>query len=192
MRDNNFAMRIKTILSIAAFSFAFIFSTAFANLFIDKSELETSFGVPPVSSNTKPTSCFGHHRANNSVADKIEFTLQQDDNYGREREAKLRPTNEVFYRPSFADYVEATSEYADKSGSLNDGGLPQDFQIAWQKHMKVWRDYSNFLGEAETMNLNETRFIQLNRMHNQDINLTWQQVLLLSAKYGAAAPAQIQ
>ncbi len=191
MRDNKFAMRIKTILSIAAFSFAFIFSTAFAGLFIDKSEPQTVFVVAPVSSNTKPTSCFGR-RANNSVAGKIEFILRQDDNYGRERDVKLRPTNGDFYRPSFAEYVSATSEYADKSGNLNDDGLPQEFQSAWQKHMKAWRDYADFLEEAERTISDDSNFFQLSREYNRDIESTWQQVLLSGAKYGATAPSQIQ
>lgn len=184
-------MRIKTILSIAAFSFAFIFSTAFAGLFIDKSELQTVFVVAPVSSNTKPTSCFGR-RANNSVAGKIEFILRQDDNYGRERQVKISESNNGGYRPSFTEYVDATSEYADKSGNLDDGSVPQDFQIAWRKHMKAWRDYADFLGKAETMNLNEAGFAQFNREHNQNIKLTWTQVLLSGAKYGATAPLQTQ
>ena len=64
--------------------------------------------------------------------------MQQDIRNGNERGRKSYRLDKDFRPPftgsSFADFVEAVSKYADKSGSMEADGLPQDFQIAWREY----------------------------------------------------------
>jgi len=180
-------MRSKTILSIAAFIVAFVFSTAFASLFISKS------AYVPLSYNTKKTSCFKNHGSNNYVAGKIETILKQDMSNGRERGRKLYQIDEDYRPPfvssSFPDYSEAVSEYVGSSENLSVEDTPRDFQLAWRKHMKAWRDYADFLDKIKHSSarakLSETEATELESGYSADINSTWFEVLSVRKSYGA-------
>ena len=193
MRDNVFIMNIKSILSIAAFSTAFIFSTFFAGLFVDKSELQLDSVVPPVVVvSSKPTSCFGHRKTSATV-EKIYNLLQQDDRNGRERNEKFHNVSQSFAPPFSNGFLSAsaqfTSEYADESGSIRYESLPPEFQTAWRAHMKAWRDYADFLekmkSSAVRQKLGEESFNDFEREYNDDINSTWYKVLRVAGDYGA-------
>ncbi|HXG86094.1 MAG TPA: hypothetical protein VNI84_18890 [Pyrinomonadaceae bacterium] len=184
-------MRIKTILSIAAFSTAFIFSAAFAGLFIDKSENQSS---PIIGSgyNRKPTSCFKNGNKG-ATAEKITAILEQDDRNGVILDRKLYQIDGFYISPfkssSFEQYADATSEYADESGSIEDDRLPQEFQTAWRAHIKAWRDYADFLENTKSAavrtEMGEKTFETMSNKYNTNINLTWYAVLHLAAKNGS-------
>ena len=180
-------MRSKTILSIAAFIVAFAFSTAFASLFIVKSEYVSS------SYNTKRTSCFKNRAGSNYVADKIETIVKEDMSNGRERGKKLYQIDEdsrpPFSSSSFSYYSEAVSEYVSSSENLSVEDTPRDFQLAWRKHMKAWRDYADFLDKMKKPSarakLSETETDELENNFSADINSTWFEVLSVGRSYGA-------
>lgn len=176
-------MRIKNILSIAAFSVAFIFSTAFAGLFIDKSE-----------NLLNQTVRFGYDRkSKGATAEKITAILEQDDRSGYVRDRELYRIGLLyvspFKSPSFERYADATGEYADESGSIEDDRLPQEFQTAWRAHMKAWRDYADFLENSKSADvraeMGEKTFKTMSNKYNTNINLTWYAVLHLAAKNGS-------
>ncbi len=187
MRDNKFAMRSKTILSIAAFTVAFVISAAFASLFISKSEQQSNFVITP-SYNTKKTSCFKNRGNRNYVADKIETVIKQDISHGRERGQKLYQIDEDFLAPSasssFSEYAESVSEYVGSSENLSVEDTPRDFQKAWRKHMKAWRDYSDFLQLSDNKN-NIEDFDRADSRYGAEINSTWYEVLRVGRNYGA-------
>lgn len=185
-------MRSKTILSIAAFIVAFAFSTAFAGLFIDKSEYQSVLTVPVVSYNERqPTSCF--KKRGRYTADKIEVFISQDVSNGRERDRQLyeidRDYRPSFMSKSFSDYSDTINEYVDESNALDETALPQEFQDAWRAHLKAWRDYANFLKAMKTPsgseNLNDKSVYELEHHFNAEINSTWYEVLRVGKTYGA-------
>jgi len=185
-------MKIKSILSIAAFSTAFIVSTFLAGLFFDKTEIPTVL-VAPTTTYSKPTSCFGHMKPS-AAAEKISVVLRQDDLYGEQRNGKLYDID-LAYRSTakgtsyFSAYAGITSEYATKSGNMEVGGLPQEFQAAWRSHMKAWRDYANFLEDMKTSTADnsagEDSFDALETEYNNGINSTWYEVLRVAGEYGS-------
>lgn len=184
-------MRSKTILSIAAFIVAFVLSSAFASLFISKSEPFSSVVVTP-GYNSKKTSCF-KNRGNKHAANKIETIVSQDVSHGGDRDRKIYQIGEG-YRPSyssssFPEYVEAVSEYVTSSENLSYENTPRDFQTAWLKHMKAWRDYSNFLDKMKSSSarahFSETEIYELEAGYSADINSTWYEVLHVGHSYGA-------
>lgn len=185
-------MRSKTILSIAAFIVAFVLSTAFASLFITKSEPFSSIVVTP-SYNAKKTSCFGKRGNKNRVAEKIETLVNQDKINGNQRAKRTYQINED-YRPSFStasfpEYADAVSEYVNNSENLSYEDMPQEFQSAWLSHMKVWRDYSDFLNRMKSSStrakLGETKILELDSNYSDEINDTWYEVLRVGRTYGA-------
>lgn len=186
-------MRSKTILSIAAFIVAFVLSTAFASLFISKSESLSSIVVTP-GYNTTRTSCF-KNRGNHYTAVKIETIVKQDISNGGERDRKIYQIGEgyrpSYSSPSFPEYVEAVSEYVDSSENLSHENTPRDFQTAWLKHMKAWRDYSNFLDKMASSSARSqfsgTEIRELEAGYSADINSTWYEVLRVGKSYGAEA-----
>lgn len=187
MRDNRFAMRSKNILSIAAFTVAFLLSTAFAGLFIVKSDYVQS------NYTFKQTSCFRSHSHKTYVTDKIEKIIRQDESNGDERDRKIYQADVDFRSPfvsaSFSDYAEVVSEYVDSSESLSYEDTPRDFQKAWRKHMSVWRDYSDFLNTMKNSStrskLGETKVSELESNYSSDISSTWSEVLSVGRSYGA-------
>jgi len=186
-------MKIKSILSIAAFSTAFIISAAFAALFVDKSEIETVFVITP-SYNTKATSCFGRAKGLSSAnAASINHILQTDDANGWTRYAK---TSSVSFdnKPPFAKdssfdvFADATARYAEQSGKIEIAGLSPEFTSAWRTHMKAWRDYSDFL---EAMKISSVRLelgadalLKFEREYDDEISRSWREVLRVADQSG--------
>jgi hypothetical protein len=163
MRDNNFAMRITKILSLIAFTTAFVFSTAIFGLTIDT-----------------------------GTAQKISAFLQQDVSNGTSRDAEVYhlQRNGGFYSANsyVSTYASITSNYINQSDALDENGLPEDFQLAWLKHMSAWHKYEDFLkNNAGSTGSRELR--RLDRQYNREINSTWYDVLRVSKKYGASIPA---
>jgi len=185
-------MRIKNILSVAAFSTAFIASTAFAGLFVEKSEVLPIIAVVETRYDSQPTSCFKHIEKS-ATARRISKTLKQDIGNGRERDSSLYRIDGGFVSPfsssSFDEYSGVIGEYADNSGSIEDEGMPKEFQTAWREHMKAWRDYADFLESMKDASnrdtLGEESFETLDGAYNTEINQTWYEVLRVADEYGA-------
>jgi hypothetical protein len=192
MRDNSFAMRIKTIISTAAFIIAFVFSTALASLFIDTSSAsyQTDSIVIP-NYNRSHTSCF-KNRGNNT-ARKIESLLKEDDRYGRTLDRKLFQIDKGLLSPfsssSYSEYADSVSEYAESSGKMSADDLPYEFQNAWREHMKAWHDYAEFLDGMKNSSArtesNGEKLSAFDNEYNAEINRTWYEVLRVANDYGA-------
>lgn len=195
-------MKFKSILSVAAFSAAFILSAALCSMF--KVETKNRAAEPVIIaspiSDYAPTSCFGHrnHRsANISVASTIDALLKQDDANGRKHSAKTESMN-LAEKPlftadetSFSEYAAATAVYVEESGAMKDDGLPTEFQAAWRAHMKAWRDYADFLEALKTPEMrdamDEDSFAQIDEQYSADIKQTYIEVLRVAAVEGADA-----
>lgn len=184
-------MKIKNIISAAAFSTAFISSAAFAGLFIDKSQTAPIVSVE-YTYTTEPTSCFAM-RKKSASAERISAFVERDIRNGFERDKKLYAVDGAFLSPyysaSLASYSAATTEYTDASGSLDADRLPQEFQAAWRAHMKAWRVYADFLedmNDSATRNtLGEESFKNLDKAYDAEISRTWYEVLRVADEYGA-------
>lgn len=185
-------MKIKSILSIAAFSTAFIASTFFAGLFVDKSDNQSILTALP---EYETASAFRLEKEYDSVtAQQISVLLQKDDLYGKQRNRKLNGIDNTYGLSAkgtsyYSAYARITSEYADKSRSMEVDALPQEFQIAWRNHMKAWRDYANFLEDVKTASIedksSENTFNSLEAAYNNEINRTWYEVLRVADDYGS-------
>ena len=129
-------MRSKNILSIIAFITAFAFSSAFALLFIDKSQTKNSLAALKV----RNVEC----RQETVTKNAIENLLRQDVRIGQKRFWRIKNSRNLSAESNYERYAEAVEEYADDSGKINYSHLPRDFQLKWNEHMRAWRDYSNF------------------------------------------------
>ena len=89
----------------------------------------------------------------------------------------------------FPDYAGAVEKYVDDSSSMNTSSLPQDFRIEWREHMKAWRDYSDFLNRMKKSSnrdgLSAEEINAVDAAHSREITSTWQDVIRVSANYGA-------
>lgn len=183
-------MRSKTILSIAAFIFAFAFSTAFAGLFIANSSYQSVLTVP-ANHNRQPSSCFKNR--GRYTADKIEVFISQDISNGNERDRQLfdidRDFRPAFTSLSFPEYADVITEYVDASDGMDETAMPQEFQIAWRAHMKAWRDYADFLDSMKSSSaraeLSAADAYVVESRFGSDINNTWYEVLRVGRTYGA-------
>ncbi len=178
-------MRSKDILSIAAFIVAFLFSAFIASLFIPLPQvLPVDYSVGNTSY-SQPTSCF-MRRKNITVGDKMTAFILQDESNGNNRIVNSLDWDDP---ATFADYAESVEEYVDVSSSMNANAFPSDFQLAWRKHMKAWRDYSNYLNETATSmvysNVSRGDFIQSDKFHSGEINRSYKEVLRIADNYGA-------
>ena len=180
MRDNKFIMKsTKLFTAVIVFIGTFALSTGLVWLFVGLPTVQT-FAVNNCSGDT-------------TYAADIESLLSVDDGNGSERSGKMYSASEdatpLLASDSFPDYAEAVADYADDSSSLDTDNLPRDFQSAWKKHMKAWRDYSNFLNKLKNNSarkkVSTKDFHQMETEFNHDINQTWYQVLSLGDKYGA-------
>lgn len=163
---------MKFISSIVAFSLTFIISVAL-------------IGVPQ---RTTYTNIAHPHCHNSQVAAGVVELLRQDISNG---EVRRKEINQFFERAressyvsdfSYADYIR---EYVDKSQSMDDSNLPADFRYAWRRHMKAWRDYSDFLNKLKisSVRLSYAEFIEMDRKYSREINRTWYQTLRIGKKY---------
>ena len=171
-------MRSKNILSIVAFVAAFGLSTAFASLFISQNTYSS-----------------GYLRAeqNTATAEAITAFILEDYANGYTRDERihdLRVSNPSDVNSvAFADYAEAIEGYVDDSSNMNADDLPLDFVMAWRKHIKAWRDYSNFLNQSADISgrtaCSLRKFKTNDRMLNSEINRTWYEVLRIGRGYGS-------
>ena len=167
-------MRSKTILSIAAFTVAFGFSTALASLFI--------------SENTYSQTNYLKYRSSTPSA-AISALIREDIRNGRR-------LDRMFYRyenPHLsAEFAVAVEQYVDESSSIKASHLPIDFQTAWREHMRAWREYSEFLNRTNNSSnlddLSSEALENFEKLHSRDINHTWREVLQIGVEYGAAVP----
>lgn len=152
-------MRVKNILSLIVFAAAFTVSTAFAGLTVDS-----------------------------GAAEKISALLQQDVQNGQLRDVKVsRLSQQNNYTSVMSNYLAVTNDYIGQSGAIDENQLPEDFQLAWLKHMKAWRNFEQFLSE----NQNSARDYQYQRQFRKldgEITSTWYQVLRVAKQHGATIP----
>lgn len=188
-------MRSKSIISIAAFIIAFVFSTAFAGLFIAKS-VAPSVQSPIISYDARqPTSCFKTQRGT-YTADKIEVFISQDGSIGREHQqvnSRIQREGRPLLKSSFyTEYRNSVAEYVEAAENLDETTMPQEFQTAWRAHMQAWRDYAVFL---ETLKSSEARaeFSDLSASQaeapfNAEIADTYEEVQRVGRSFGAKVP----
>jgi hypothetical protein len=185
MRDNSFAMRIKTILSIIAFIAAFGLSVLLV-------------GVPQYNFYSK----YQRSKDSRNARHNILMVLHQDIDNGFLRSQRIKYLDEsaTYSRSGFdiAPYADATSEYVDASESISELGLPSDFRAAWREHMKAWREHAEFLNRQKNsgvkymVNGHEVNQFPFNRADEnlyhiqvEKINTTWYETLRIGRKYGA-------
>ena len=83
-----------------------------------------------------------------------------------------------------------TNNYVSASESINTEGLPEDFQVAWQRHMKAWRIHSNYLNEKKYSSGYNLEYDRTGSSQIEEINLTWYEVLRIARQHGAKIPAK--
>lgn len=177
-------MKTKLITSLIAFLVTFGFSTVLTKLFVS----ETQVYQP------KSQAYWISKSKEKQTQRKIYSLLRQDIQNGRERFGKLVRT-EGDYRPPFtssslAAYSKAVNEYADKSASIYDGDLPEEFQLAWRKHMRAWREHANFLNQLRDSDREMTTEEIARRYYKNDaaISATWYATLDIAEEYDAVPP----
>lgn len=167
----------KQILSIIAFVTAFVLSSAFAWLFIDKSQTTTNFTTFEI----RNVRC----QQGSETRRAIENLLQQDISNGRERLWRVNDSHHLSAKSYYERYAESVERYADDSGSMRYSHLPRDFQIRWNEHMRAWRNYSNYLNRTKNYSSENVDRYQDKNEYLVDINSTWYSVLRVGRKYCA-------
>lgn len=167
---------MKSALSIVAFTVTFGVSVVLVGLLFGFPQTRTGY------TRMAETSCFDKSCYN------IERLINQDVRNGDRRDSNIRRL-EVYSSGNitFAEYAEIIDQYVDKSESLDDSAIPSDLQNSWRRHMKVWRDYSNFLNEnkASSGEMSEAEFNEYDREFNLEITRTWYETLQIGRSYGA-------
>ena len=175
-------MRSKKLLSITAFFAAFVFSAAFAGLFINDSASSAVYF------NHDHTRCF-HHQYDTVTADAIDDLLRRDINNGEARFRQLELTDDSFNPPfgtsSMDDYASIVEQYADESSSMDDGNLPREVRQAWRRHMRAWNNYAKFLKVADKLEYSDEELKIKDLQYGNEINRTWYNVLRISRSYGS-------
>ena len=173
-------MRSKNIISTIAFITAFVFSAAFASLFINESQ--TNFPTYE-NRNVDTSDC----RYNDKTCTDISALLIQDIRNGDQRRSRydysLGDNGNISARRA-----ETVADYSNASSSMEDSHLPSDFRSAWREHMKAWRDYSEFLTDVSRNKIENDEFERLEIQYIYDINTTWATVLKIGRSYGAESP----
>lgn len=187
-------MRIKNILSIAAFVTTFALSAAFAGLFIAKPTLTQTYTISSTDSTptyTAKSYCNLKRKSSTAVAiadlianDHANGDARSDANYDIDESYPPSPTT-----AGFKIYANNVEKYVNASSSMSTSNLPPDFKTAWREHMKAWRDYSNFLNK--TVKSSDKRFLdrdgfeEAETPYNHEISRTWAEVLEIGNSYGA-------
>jgi hypothetical protein len=161
-------MNTKIIVALIAFFTTFGFSAGLTKYFLGDTQ-------------TKSFVRFNKERKN-STRNKILRLLDKDISNGRLRDSKI--ANNPFNDDSaLQSYVAATEEYVDKSSSLDDSNLPEEFQTAWREHMKAWQEHSEFLNSVNTLQDRDT--MRQYRYQDREISRTWYKVLSVAARHNA-------
>lgn len=169
MRHNNYAMKVKSILSLTVFIAAFFISAALVSLTVAETPVSV-YEISPV-------------RADDATRLNIVRFLEKDVRNGiaRDRRTYKLRTNNVSSEEFFAARTEIITRYVDESSALDESKLPQDLQIAWLKHMRAWHNYADYLKENEA----HLQYDDAARQFNREINATWFEVLKIGRTYGA-------
>ena len=130
------------------------------------------------------------------VPKSISDFLAQDVSNGRDRDLAVRSiyredlSSEEIY--SSAAYTQIINEYTEQSESLDDSGLPEEFQTAWQSHVQAWREHANFLNENKTRckmrKVKGEEFVRTFKQQDAEITATWFKVLSVARKHGVYIP----
>jgi hypothetical protein len=177
-------MRSKKIISILAFAAAFGFSTYSASFFLpERVETQTFY----YESNYVPT----------QPDSEIMSFLRRDISNGNERGSLYfgseNEHHEVSPKNCLVHKAESVKFYSEKSASMDASKLPKDFRVAWRKHMKVWRDYSNFLDKsAKSSNLDSEGYDEKSAAFTDEISSTWNDVLDIGESYDENVRFEIQ
>jgi len=140
------------------------------------------FGFP-----VKPTKTFSSHNCQQRHATAIYSFLQRDISNGRERDVRsFGEDNDQKY--SLKTHSDSVAQYVEAMNALDASEFPQDFQIAWNKHVDAWQDYSEFLdikkdSSKQKMNIDDYR--DLDNSYNNEITETWYEVLRIGRNHGA-------
>jgi hypothetical protein len=166
----------RIIASIIAFIGTFAVSVGLVWLF---------FGFP-----VKPTTYnYSNHNCSQRHGNAIYSLLQRDIRNGDNRDVRSFQSNDgETSRYSIKKHADSVARYVDESGSMDASHLPRDFQIAWQKHMDAWRDYSEFLNEKRNSSeagVKKENFREIDNYHTNEIDSTWYEVLRIGENYGA-------
>ncbi|CAN5342666.1 hypothetical protein BH10ACI1_BH10ACI1_09910 [soil metagenome] len=157
----------RIITAIIAFVGAFALSVGLVGLL---------FGFP-----SKPTFNRSYHNCSERHGEAIYSLLRRDISNGQERDEATGY--------SIEDHANSVAQYADESGSMDVSDLPQDFQIAWHKHMNAWHNYSDFLNDLKESSadqtVDKTDVMTLDNHYTDEINRTWFEVLRIGRSYGA-------
>lgn len=116
-----------------------------------------------------------------STAEKITSVLTEDIGNG------------VIQRENYGNTISylaiRTNDYVTASESINTEGLPEDFQIAWQKHMQAWRIHADYLIENKYSRGFDSEYDSISADQIDEINTTWWEVLRIARQHGAVIPA---
>lgn len=140
------------------------------------------FGFP-----VKPTQNYSRHNCQQRHATAIYSFLQRDISNGRERD--IRSFGEDYdQKYSLKTHADSVAQYVEEMNALDASEFPQDFQIAWNKHVDAWQDYSEFLNikkdsSKQKMNIDDYR--NLDNSYNNEISETWYEVLRIGRNHGA-------
>lgn len=171
---------MRTISGLIAFTLTFGLSAALVGLL---------FGLP------QPTgfaSASHNHEHNSVYAYKIKRLLKRDIGYGEIRNKRVfrlqRETGSyasALYDPA---YSEAINEYYNRSSSISDANLPEDFKYAWREHMNAWKKQAMYVRSLHRDGDHDVEFFDTDVRSYSDntneINETWYQVLRIADRYG--------
>jgi hypothetical protein len=185
-------MRSKNILSIAAFIVAFAFSTAFAGLFVAKSEYQSVLTVPVVSySERQPTSCF--KKRGRYTAEKIEVFISQDNSIGSEHQqinARIaRQELPLLKSPLFAEYKNSVAEYVEASSSMDETQCRTNFKLHGALTPKRGAIFPTFLDSMKSGavrgDLSDNDAYEMEKHFSTEIAVTYNEVLRVGRNHGA-------
>lgn len=148
----------RVIISIVAFTVAFIFSAGLVRIIFPAPAVQYVFTERP--------------RVYERSSNKIEQFLLRDISNGEAR-MDYKYTN---------DYSEAVMDYWQASSSMDASDFPQDFQIKWRSHMQAWHNYADYLAETRS---SARRDCSEGRRLVNEINRTWEEVKSTGRTYGA-------
>lgn len=172
---------MKSVISIIAFTLAFGFSVVLVGLIFGFPQTENKAKVLEINSS--------HKRCQNQKQRGIESLLGQDVRNGDIRNIELqkvfRESDSTSYESVISDYSKLIGKYVDSSESINDSDVPSELRREWREHMKIWRDYSDFLNKTanSTEKMSNSEFSQLEDKYNAEISRTWYAVLDTAEDY---------
>ncbi|MCS6873144.1 MAG: hypothetical protein N2Z23_05460 [Pyrinomonadaceae bacterium] len=161
-------MKSRTLISIVAFVLAFSIGVAFA----------------PKNQPSKwrfEKNCYDYYQPS-----QITTLLEKDIENGRIRNDRLKEVlNSQDSVESRKNIARITKEYVEASRSISTEDLPPSFVKAWEKHLRAWEKYADYLNELSATQ--EDVDAKANQLRNE-INETWMKVLKVAKRYNAEIP----